>query len=121
VDFEGTPLVLHNVSETKNHWITLDLRGKAPNRFGYGAQITARAGKEQWIGQVSPASSYLSSSDPRIHFGLGPVARLESMSIRWPDGQTEDLHDITADRILRVEEGRGITGIWSQGRWTPGT
>src|SRR5205085_762437 len=52
VDFEGRPLLLHNNSNTKNHWITLDLRGRAPNRFAYGAQVLARAGKEQWVGQV---------------------------------------------------------------------
>jgi hypothetical protein len=111
VDFEGSPLLLHNVSNNKNHWITMDLRGNSPNRYAYGAQVRARAGKEVWTGQASPASSYLSSSDPRIHFGLGSAARLESLTIHWPDGQIEELHDIAADRILRAEQGRGVRAI----------
>ena len=104
VDMEGAPLLLHNLSETHNHWITFDLRARAPNTFAYGAQITARAGGQIWVGFVSPASSYLSSSDPRVHFGLGAEAHLETVSIRWPDGHRQQLRQVKADRILRVTE-----------------
>jgi hypothetical protein len=117
VDYEGQAVLYHNVSQTSHHWITLDLRGAGANRFAYGAQIVARSGKEQWVGQVSPASSYLSSSDPRVHFGLGATAILDSVSIRWSDGRREVLRNLAADRILRVEEGRGVTGVWADGRW----
>jgi hypothetical protein len=119
VDYEGEPRLFHNVSQTPNHWITLDLRGKGFNPFAYGAQVTARAGKAQWVGQVSPASSYLSSSDPRIHFGLGPVTTLDSVVIRWSDGRRDVLRSVAANRILRVEQEHGITGVWTEGRWTP--
>src|SRR5207248_9541667 len=78
VDYEGDAVLLHNMSATGNHWITLDLRGAGANRFAYGAQVIARAGGEKWAGQVSPASSYLSSSDPRVHFGLCAVTKLDS-------------------------------------------
>lgn len=104
VDLEGAPLLLHNLSETPNHWITFDLRGRAPNTLAYGAQITARAGGQTWVGDVSPASSYLSSSDPRVHLGLGPVAVLETVSIRWPDGRKQQVRQVKADRILRITE-----------------
>jgi hypothetical protein len=107
VDYEGSPLLLHNQSQTANHWITLDLRGLPPNRFAYGAEVSARTGNTVWVGQVSPASSYLSSSDPRIHFGLGPITRLDSLRIRWPDGRTDIFRGVSADRILRVEERPG--------------
>jgi hypothetical protein len=108
VDYEGKPLLLHNLTETKNHWITLDLRSNGPNRFAYGAEISAHAGKEVWSGLVSPASSYLSSSDPRIHFGMGSISKLDSITIRWMSGRTETLRDVKADRIIRVVEGLGI-------------
>ena len=104
VDYEGRPLLLHNRTQTSNHWITFDLRGHAPNVFAYGAHLTARAGGKVWAGFVSPASSYLSSSDPRLHFGLGPVKTLESVEIAWPDGRGQVLRAVPADRILRVEE-----------------
>jgi len=105
VDYEGWPLLFHNVSRTPNHWITLDLRGRAPNRFAYGARVTARAGKQVWVGLVSPASSYLSSSDPRIHFGLGPMTWLDSLTVNWSDGRRTVLRSVAGDRIARIEEG----------------
>lgn len=116
VDYEGAPVLMHNVSQTQNHWITLDLRSDGPNRFAYGAQVRAKAGKEIWAGQVSPASGYLSSSDPRVHFGLGKIALLESVTIRWSDGRMETLKNIAADKILRVTEGKGAAGETPRGR-----
>src|SRR5258708_25157090 len=108
VDFEGAPILLHNLSETKNHSITLDLRGKAPRRFAYGAPVTARSGKEVWSCQVSPASSYLSSSDPRIHFGLGGVSSLDELTIHWSSAKTDVLKRLAVDRIFRVDEESGM-------------
>jgi hypothetical protein len=104
VDFEGKPVLMHNLSQTDNHWITLDLRGSAPNRFAYGARVTATAGKEVWTGLVSPASSYLSSSDPRLHFGLGKVTKLDRLTIRWSTGTQETLQNVDVDRILHLVE-----------------
>jgi len=109
VDFEGTPVLLHNVSETSNHWISLDLRMDTGNRFAYGAQVTLRSGAETWVGQVSPAGSYLSSSDPRVHFGLGNHASLDSITIRWPSGEKETLVRPAVDRLLRVVRGKGAS------------
>jgi hypothetical protein len=106
VDYEGAPCLFHNVSQTPNHWITLDLRGFGSNRFAYGAQVTAQSGSEHWVGQVSPASSYLSSSDARVHFGLGKTTALEALTVRWPDGHRETYRNLPVDRILHLKEGR---------------
>jgi len=105
VDFEGPAMLLHNETETKNHWITLDLRSRNPNSLALGARVTARSGDRVWIAEVSPASSYLSASDPRIHWGLGSTDKLESLTIRWPTGKTEVLHDVPVDRIMRINQG----------------
>ncbi len=110
VDMEGAPILMHNVSTTANHWITLDLRASGENHFAYGAQVRARGGGQLWSGQVSPASSYLSSSDPRVHFGLGALTHLDEVAIRWPDGRREVLRNVEGDRILTVTEGKGVTG-----------
>ena len=103
VDFEGPVMLLENRTQSPNHWITFDLRGRAPNVFAYGAKITARAKGQVWVQEVSPTSSYLSSSDPRIHFGLGAVEKLETVTVRWPNGKEVVLKDVAADQILRVE------------------
>jgi hypothetical protein len=106
VDYEGPAMLLENRTETTQHWLTLDLRGRAPNAFAYGARVVGTSGDHVWISDVSPATSYLSSSDPRIHWGLGDVTRLESLTIRWPTGEAETRHDVAVDQILRIEQQR---------------
>lgn len=110
VDYGGAPLLARNVSSRSNHWITFNLQGRGQNRLAYGASVTCRSGATTWVGQVSPASSYLSSSDPRVHFGLGQVTRLESVEIRWPDGQRQTLRDVAVDRILQIRQGQDTDG-----------
>ena len=107
IDYEGPPLLLVNRSRTDHHWIELDLRAALPNRFAYGARAVGRRGDAIWVGEVAPASSYLSSSDPRIHWGLGDATRLDSLEIRWPSGRRDTFHDVDVDTILRIEEGAG--------------
>jgi hypothetical protein len=106
VDYEGPPLLLHNISKSPNHWITLDIRGLGRNHFAYGAKVTARAGSSVWTAQVTPASSYLSSSDPRIHFGLGGATMLDTVTVRWLDGATRVVRNVAADHILQITEGK---------------
>ena len=59
---------------------------------------------------VLSGGSYLSSSDQRLHFGLGPATAVEDAEVHWPSGAIEKLHVTRIDRIFTVEEGRGITG-----------
>lgn len=107
VDYEGPVCLLQNRSQTANHWLKLNLRGTAPNGFAYGARAVGRAGEQVWIAEVSPASSYLSSKDPRIHWGLGPCDKLDSLTIRWPSGRERILRDVAIDQILTIEESAG--------------
>ena len=104
VDFEGPVMLLQNTTETANHWLKLDLRGDAPNVFAYGARVTGKASDRLWQSEVSPCSSYLSSSDPRIHWGLGTATALDTVVIRWPSGVEQTLTHVVADRILQVRE-----------------
>lgn len=106
VDYEGPVMLLQNRTQTKNHWLKLDLRGRQPNLFAYGAHLVGKAADRTWVAEVSPASSYLSSSDPRIHWGLGDVAKLDTLVIRWPSGTEQTLRDVATDQILRVNEQR---------------
>jgi hypothetical protein len=116
VDYEGAPLLLHNRSQTEGHWIRLDLRSTSANRYAYGARVEARAGDAVWTVHVTPASSYLSTADPRIHFGLGKVDRLETLTVDWPSGESETIRDVAADAGLVLLEGRGIVRRIEPGR-----
>ena len=68
---DGPAYVLHNETTSANNWLTLDLVGHQSNRDAIGAEVKViTAGGPQWL-TISPAGSYLSSSDKRAHFGLG--------------------------------------------------
>jgi len=101
----GPAELFHNISETGNHWILLKLSGTKSNRMAIGAQIklTAADGSVQW-NEVTTAVGYASSSDPRVHFGLGKNKRIREIEIRWPSGIRQVLADQDVDRILAIEE-----------------
>lgn len=100
----GAAHILHNETPTANHWITLTLVGHKSNRDGIGAliRVTTPAGS-QWE-TVSTSRGYLSSSDPRAHFGLGSGIVAQAIEIRWPSGIVQTLKNVAGDRILRVDE-----------------
>ena len=59
--------------------------------------------------EVHGGGSYLSQNDLRLHFGLSVASHIDSVEVRWPNGNLEKLKDITADKIYTIVEGRGIT------------
>jgi peptidoglycan hydrolase-like protein with peptidoglycan-binding domain len=104
---DGPAYVLHNETATNNHWITLRLVGHKSNRDGIGAvvKVTGHAGSQWAI--VTTASGYLSSSDPRVHFGLGAAAGNVQVEIRWPSGILQTLDDVHPDRQVTIDEPSG--------------
>jgi hypothetical protein len=56
--------------------------------------------------QVTTAGSYASSTDKRVHFGLGSDSEVKEMELRWPSGTRQVLHNVNTDQILKVSEGR---------------
>jgi len=107
-NIDGAPLVLRNEGPNTNHWISLQLIGTRSNRLAIGAKVKAVAGPLAQIDEVRSGGSYLSQNDPRVHFGLGAVEKLDSIEIRWPSGGTETLRNTPADRFYIVKEGAGI-------------
>ncbi len=101
----GGPLhIIHNETQTANHWLTLKLVGHKSNRDAIGANVKLTTGQgSQWV-TVTTASSYLSSSDKRAHFGLGTETTAQSVEIRWPSGIIQTLKQVRGDQILQVDE-----------------
>jgi hypothetical protein len=100
----GTPHILLNETETQNHWITLRLIGHKSNRDAIGAQVKiVTSSGSQW-GTVTTSSGYLSSSDPRLHFGLGEERVVRRIEIRWPSGIQQLITDVPADRQVTIDE-----------------
>jgi hypothetical protein len=101
---DGPAWILHNETPTHNHWITFKLVGVKSNRDGIGAQIKiTTAGCDQYA-TVTTAGSYQSSSDKRVHFGLGSAKAVTEAEIRWPSGIRQVLKNLPADQILTVTE-----------------
>ena len=99
------PRILLSSGGNGNHWLSLDLVGRKSNRDAIGASVklTTAAGRVLH-NHVAVSGGFLSSSDKRLHFGLGSEAELRSVEIRWPSGRTQTLEGVKADRVLRVEE-----------------
>lgn len=108
VDSEGKPLLLHNESAPVGHWLSVRLEGKKSNRDGLGAVLTATAAGQKLVRLCQTDGSYLSASDRRVHFGLGPAGRLDTLTVRWPDGHADALNNVPADRVVTLREGAGI-------------
>ncbi len=104
----GGPVKLfHNISGNNHHWILLNLVGTKSNRMAIGAQIriTTEDGNSQW-NQVGTAVGYASSSDSRVHFGLGENRHIQQIQIHWPSGIRQEIRNVDVDRIMTIEEPR---------------
>src|SRR5207249_11513159 len=80
---EGPPLLLRKLAadrlaRARQHWLTVKTVGKRSNRNGFGARVEIRAGGLSQTQEVRANSSYLSASDPRVHFGVGAATKIES-------------------------------------------
>jgi enediyne biosynthesis protein E4 len=110
VNLDGTPSILRNDGGNARSWLTLKLRGTASNRFGLGARVQVRTDKLTQTAEASTSGSIFSASDSRVHFGLGS-ARQADLEIRWPSGKVQTLGGVSANRVLDVDEDRGIVPV----------
>jgi hypothetical protein len=101
---DGPAYVLRNQTSSGNHWLTLELVGHKSNRDAIGAKVKISTAEGSQYGMVSTTGSYLSSGDKRLHFGLGPATIVKEIEVRWPSGTVQTLHNISADRLLKIDE-----------------
>jgi hypothetical protein len=101
------PSLLKNMNADGYHRVLFRLVGTKSNRAAIGARVTIRAAGVQQFSEVRGGASYLSQSDLRLQFGLGAVNQMESVQIRWPNGNVEMLQDLPGDYIYTVVERKG--------------
>jgi len=108
-NMDSVPALLRNVNPDKHHWVELSLVGgpKSP-RDAVGATVYLTAGGMRQRGDVLSGGSYISSNDPRVHFGLGDTDKIDAVEIHWPSGQKEKVNLPGVDKIFTVEEGKGV-------------
>jgi len=102
------PTLLLNMNQSSNHRVLFHLIGTRSNRVAIGARVTVHASGTTQFDEVRSGGSYLSQNDLRLHFGLGSVATMDSVEVRWPSGKIEVLKDVAADKIYTIVEGQGI-------------
>ena len=100
----GTPELLMNRSRNQNHWIVLNLVGVKSNRDGLGTRVKITTSEGDQYNEATTAVGYNSSSDKRVHFGLGEATVIDKIELRWPSGVTQMLTKVKADQILTVTE-----------------
>jgi len=113
------PTVLRNDSPAVNHWLQVHLRGTKTNRDGVGAHVKVTAGHRTQIAEVHSGRAYQSHYGMRLHFGLGKQDRIDRVEVRWIGGGVDVLKDVPADRLLTIQEGKGIRGASGATRRAP--
>ena len=93
-------------------YLSLRLEGDARNPGGFGAKVTVYAGGSRQAAEQNPVRGYVSTVDKRLHFGVGRAARIDSVTIAWPDDRHQTLRDLPADQVLTLRHkeatGKGL-------------
>jgi hypothetical protein len=102
------PRILVNNALNGNNWILLELHGRTSNRDGMDAalQLTTGTGRILY-NHATTSVGLMSSSDKRVHFGLGKEDTIASVEIRWPSGAVQRLEAVKPNQVLRVDEPQG--------------
>jgi hypothetical protein len=83
----------------------VSLTGRKSARDAIGARLKLTTGSGRVLyNHVAISVGFMSSSDKRVHFGLGQETKIRSLEIRWPSGIEQTLRDLSADQLLRIEE-----------------
>jgi len=103
----GPAQLYRNVASGRGHWLSVRAWEPKLRRDAYGAVVTVRAGGKKWLRWLNPGQSYLCSNDPRAHFGLGNIERIEAIEVVWPDGSREQFDGGSVDKFITLSKGEG--------------
>lgn len=107
VNLNEPPSLLRNDLRGNHHWLKVRLIGTKSHRIAIGARVVARYGRKIQTQEVLSQSSFYSSNDPRLHFGLGSAISA-ALEIQWPSGTRESYSSVACDQFVTIREGTGI-------------
>jgi len=107
IDLKRNPVLLRNDGGNANHWLGITLHDNNGPATDIGARVTLYAGDLKLTRVNQRAASYLSSNDPRIHFGLKEQSIIDQIEVRWSDGELEVFSGIEVDRYVTISRGSG--------------
>jgi enediyne biosynthesis protein E4 len=108
-NMNDSPDLLRHAHKNPHHSVLVKTIGTLSNRDGLGAKVRVVCPGITQYDEVRSGGSYLSSSDLRVHFGLGTATTIDRLEVRWPSGHSDVVRDAPVDRILVVKEGQGLT------------
>ncbi|HEX4934143.1 MAG TPA: VCBS repeat-containing protein, partial [Gemmatimonadaceae bacterium] len=97
---------------TTHHWLRVSLRGEGKNTAGIGAKVFATAGGTTQLAEQMPTRGWLSSMDPRLHFGFGDAVQGDSLVVVWPDRRMQVVTPLPLDRAITLDQ-KDATLRWS--------
>ena len=106
VNLNEPPTLLRNDLKGENHWLKIKLIGTRSNRSAIGTRVTCLYANARQAQEVMAQSSFYSSNDPRLHFGLGKATKA-NLEIRWTSGLKQVIRDVQVDQIVTVREPSG--------------
>lgn len=107
VNLNEPPSLLRNDAPANNHWLKVKLIGTKSNRSAIGARVLLHYGEKVQAQEVLSQASFLSSNDPRLHFGLGAETKAD-IEIYWPSGLHQTFKAIPAGQLVTIQEDKGI-------------
>jgi hypothetical protein len=110
VNAQGPARLLRNDAPRSGHWLVVRAVDPRLKRDAIGARVTVVTAERRIVRTITRGSSYLSSNDPRAHFGLGPQPQIERIEVRWPGGPGESFDAPGVDRVLTLVRGEGSGG-----------
>lgn len=105
----GGPMILESKSNPADHWISLELEGSPFNKLALNARVWVTTGKLRQMDEVRSGGSYLSQSDLRLHFGLGPNQRADKVEVLWPGGERQVFTNVASDRFYHLKQGGALS------------
>jgi hypothetical protein len=110
VNLNEPPSLLRNDTSGDNRSLKVKLIGTKSNRSAIGARVTARYGGKVQARELLSQSSFYSSDDSRLHFGLGTAGKAD-LEIRWPNGGIEKIPNVAAGGVVTIREGSGVVRV----------
>ncbi|MDN5215486.1 VCBS repeat-containing protein [Fulvivirgaceae bacterium BMA12] len=113
--------VYENTTAPVNHFLKVRLKGAGKNIFGVGASVSLYANGKSMMRILNPYRGFQSSVEPVLHFGLGPISNIDSLQVKWPDGNVQAIHSLAADQMIEIvqtnnrsEISAGLTGPYGK-------
>ncbi len=102
-NLDAPPRLLRN-DGTSGAWLTVIVEDKRGGVGPIGTLVTVKAGGRTQRRDIASGDSYLSTHDPRPHFGLGSATTVDEVDVRWPDGSHTMRKNVPARQMLRVQQ-----------------